>query len=211
MARHREEREQDIDVAARHGFRRPTPEPAAYGQGEDRAGQDLVDTIPRDDRDLGAARDSDTPSPRGRSRRAAAIRAAEQRDEESDPGIELHLDAETPEVRGDVEEMVRRQVRVEEKVRQVGSGRCDDQRKDDRERQPGERHDATDATHRKSRMLSCVRRKRVIRKPERVKNSAIPIGATISLKRQLLGLSGNRWAPRTSRMLTPRQPSRTAR
>ena len=54
-------------------------------------------------------------------------------------------------------------------------------------------------------------KKRVIKKPDNVKNKAMPIGPAISFSFHDLGPSGRRWAAKTNKMLMPRQPSSTAR
>src|SRR5687767_3551505 len=52
-------------------------------------------------------------------------------------------------------------------------------------------------------------RKLVIRKPDSVKNSAMPTTATAPFMPSDFGPTGSRWPASTSRMLTPRQPSST--
>ena len=61
----------------------------------------------------------------------------------------------------------------------------------------------------KSTTLLLLSRKFVIRKPDNVKNIAIPITPAAALNCQAFGLSGSRWHAKTSKMLMPRHPSST--
>src|SRR3954447_5964750 len=92
------------------------PEPAGVDQSDNAAGEDLVDAVPGDDADMLSSDDPRDRHCESKDRHEIEPAPAEDQTDEGDADVELHLDAERPEMRAAVEQRDRRGVCNEQEV-----------------------------------------------------------------------------------------------